>query len=163
MDDGSARSLRRPGAAARPGDWHGRRGKVRQITTTLRDLDNRLDGVLAPSAILAQTNTVLNHLKTDTYAETVGAALFPAAGNLAGVAAWSLFDSGHHASTQRTFLHAAAEGRDKRLGAHILGTVRSRRIADRLGELYEEVEPFAETPLGRDLREQVHDHLTRAR
>ncbi|MBT2409623.1 transcriptional regulator [Streptomyces sp. ISL-12] len=96
---------------------------IRQITTTFRDLDNRHGGVLAPTAVLAQTDTVLSHLKTDTYTEAVGAALFSAAGDLAGVAAWMLFDAGHHASAQRTFvaaLHAAAEGGDKRLGAHIL-------------------------------------------
>jgi hypothetical protein len=96
---------------------------IREITTTFRDLDNRHGGLLAPSSVLAQTTTVLSHLKTATYTDTVGAALFSVAGDLAGVAAWMLFDAGHHASAQRTFvaaLHAAAEGDDKRLGAHLL-------------------------------------------
>jgi len=96
---------------------------IREITTTFRDLDNRHGGVLAPAAVLAQTNTVLSHLKTATYTDAVGQALFSAAGDLAGVAAWMLFDQGAHASAQRTFvaaLHAAAEGGDKRLGAHLL-------------------------------------------
>ncbi|MGW0315392.1 transcriptional regulator [Streptomyces flavidovirens] len=110
-----------PGASRRVGmsDVEG----IRQITTTFRDLDNRHGGVLAPSAVLAQTQTVLAHLKTDTYTEAVGQALFSAAGDLAGVAGWTLFDAGRHANAQRTFvaaLHAAAEGGDRRLGAHIL-------------------------------------------
>jgi hypothetical protein len=96
---------------------------IREITTTFRDLDNRHGGVLAPSAVLAQTHTVLNHLKTATYTDAVEKALFSAAADLAGVAAWMLFDAGHHTSAQRTFiaaLHAAAEAGNKRLGAHLL-------------------------------------------
>ncbi|MFJ9588617.1 hypothetical protein [Streptomyces acidicola] len=41
-----------------------------------------------------------------------------------------------------------------------LGSVRSRRVADRLGELYEEAQLFAETTPGRSLREQIHDLLS---
>ncbi|HEY8981317.1 MAG TPA: hypothetical protein VIU15_17225 [Streptomyces sp.] len=42
----------------------------------------------------------------------------------------------------------------------LLGAVHSRRVTDRLGELYREAEPFATTAPGRDLREQIHARLT---
>ncbi|MBZ6142485.1 transcriptional regulator [Streptomyces olivaceus] len=96
---------------------------VRQITATFRDLDNRHGGVLARSAVLAQTDAVLALLRTGTYTETVGRALFSAAADLGSVAGWMTFDAGRHAAAQRIFisaLHAAAESGDKRIGAHIL-------------------------------------------
>lgn len=112
---------RQPGEGGRMGmsDVQG----IHEVTAAFRDLDNRHGGVLAPSAVLAQTADVLARLKSGTYSGPVGAALFSAAADLAGVAGWMLFDAGHHTTAQRTFvaaLHAAAEGGDKRLGAHIL-------------------------------------------
>ncbi|WP_051338435.1 hypothetical protein [Streptomyces flavidovirens] len=44
----------------------------------------------------------------------------------------------------------------------MLGTVRSRRVTDRLGELYAEAEPVAETAPERELRERIHNHLAAA-
>lgn len=37
------------------------------------------------------------------------------------------------------------------------GAVRSRRVGDRLGELHQEAEPFADTRPGREPRDQIHD------
>ncbi|MFJ8158367.1 transcriptional regulator [Streptomyces sp. NPDC094468] len=96
---------------------------IRLITSTFRDLDNRHGGVLSRSAVLAQTDAVLDMLKTSVYTEASGRALFSAAADLGSVAAWMTFDAGRHAIAQHTFiaaLHAAAEGGDKRIGAHIL-------------------------------------------
>ncbi|MEW2709060.1 transcriptional regulator [Streptomyces koyangensis] len=42
---------------------------------------------------------------------------------------------------------------------HLMGAVDSRRISDRLGELYQEAAPFEGTPHGRDLREEIHSRL----
>ena len=44
----------------------------------------------------------------------------------------------------------------------MLGTVQSLRVADRLGELYKEAEPYAETTAGRELREQIRSELAAA-
>lgn len=98
---------------------------IREITTAFRDLDNRHGGVLSRSAVLAQTDAVLAMLRsgTCTYTEEVGRALFSATADLGSVAGWMAFDAGRHAAAQRMFisaLHAAAEGRDRRIGAHIL-------------------------------------------
>ncbi|MGW7386760.1 transcriptional regulator [Streptomyces sp. NPDC054794] len=96
---------------------------IRQITSTFRDLDNRHGGVLSRSAVLAQIESVLSLLRTCTYTEAVGRQLFSAAADLGSVAGWMTFDAGRHTAAQRTFvsaLHAAAEGDDRRIGAHIL-------------------------------------------
>ncbi|WP_234439960.1 transcriptional regulator [Streptomyces bicolor] len=96
---------------------------IRQLTSTFRDLDNRHGGVLSRAAVLAQTAAVLSWLKTCTYTEAVGRELFSAAADLGSVAGWMTFDAGRHTAAQRTFvsaLRAAAEGDDRRIGAHIL-------------------------------------------
>ncbi|MFF3505515.1 transcriptional regulator [Streptomyces sp. NPDC003247] len=122
-------ALARPEDSAGPTPRRGRRvgmsdvEGIRQITSAFRDLDNQHGGVLSRSAVLAQTDAVLSLLKTSTYTEDVGRALFSAAADLGSVAGWMTFDAGRHTSAQRTFvcaLHAAAEGDDKRIGAHIL-------------------------------------------
>ncbi|MEU6404871.1 transcriptional regulator [Streptomyces sp. NPDC046985] len=96
---------------------------IRNITSSFRTLDNMHGGVLSRSAVLAQTEAVLDLLRTSTYTEAVGQALWSAAADLASVAGWMSFDAGRHGIAQRTFvsaLHAAAEADDKRIGAHIL-------------------------------------------
>ncbi|MEV5879375.1 transcriptional regulator [Streptomyces sp. NPDC052101] len=123
-------ALARPDEAGQPAPAGGRRigmsdvEGIRQITSAFRDLDNRHGGVLSRSAVLAQTDTVLSLLRTCTYTEAVGRELFSAAADLGSVAGWMTFDAGRHAAAQRTFvsaLHAAAaEGNDRRIGAHIL-------------------------------------------
>ncbi|MFF4146661.1 transcriptional regulator [Streptomyces sp. NPDC001698] len=45
---------------------------------------------------------------------------------------------------------------------HLLGSVQSRRVGDRFGELHQEAAPFAGTRPGRELREQIHDSLVTA-
>ncbi|MGW5331427.1 transcriptional regulator [Streptomyces bauhiniae] len=45
----------------------------------------------------------------------------------------------------------------------MLGSVQSRRVTDRLGELYKEAEPFAATAVGRGLREQIHEAVLATR
>ncbi|MFE5754626.1 hypothetical protein ACFQ7M_35885 [Streptomyces massasporeus] len=40
--------------------------------------------------------------------------------------------------------------------------MQSLRVADRLGELYKEAEPYAGTTAGRELREQIRSELAAA-
>ncbi|MFC4508470.1 MULTISPECIES: transcriptional regulator [Streptomyces] len=121
-------AMAQPDNSAQPAARGGRMGlsdveEIRQATTAFRDLDNRHGGVLSRTAVLAQTDAVLSTLRTATYTEAVGRELFAAAADLGSVAGWMSFDAGRHRAAQRMFvaaLHAAAEGGDKRLGAHIL-------------------------------------------
>ncbi|CAM5282245.1 MULTISPECIES: hypothetical protein [Streptomyces] len=60
---------------------------------------------------------------TASYTEATGRRLFCAVADLGSVAGWMSFDAGAHVSAQRLFiaaLHAASEGGDRQLGAHIL-------------------------------------------
>ncbi|WP_407286430.1 transcriptional regulator [Streptomyces sp. BP-8] len=96
---------------------------IRAVTATFRDVDNRHGGALSRKAVMAQIGDALAMLDNCTFSEATGRALFSAIADLGSVAGWMSFDSGRHESAQRTFvvaLHAAAEGGDKALGAHIL-------------------------------------------
>ncbi|WP_196942946.1 transcriptional regulator [Streptomyces sclerotialus] len=62
-------------------------------------------------------------LATCSYTEDTGRRLFRAVADLGSVAGWMSFDAGRHSSAQRLFVaavHAASEGGDRQLGAHIL-------------------------------------------
>lgn len=96
---------------------------IRAVTATFRDLDNRHGGALSRKAVIGQLNDAATLLDACTYTAATGRALFSAVADLGSVAAWMTFDAGRHASAQRLFitaLHAAAEGDDKALGAHVL-------------------------------------------
>ncbi|MFI1532063.1 transcriptional regulator [Streptomyces griseus] len=95
---------------------------IRAVTATFRDLDNRHGGVLSRKAVIGQLDEAVGML-TGTYTAETGRALFSAVADLGSVAGWMTFDAGRHASAQRIFvtaLHAAAQGGDKALGAHLL-------------------------------------------
>lgn len=96
---------------------------IRAATATFRDLDNRHGGALSRKAVLGQLDDAVTMLNSCSYTAQTGQALFAAVADLGSVAGWMSFDAGRHASAQRLFvtaLHAAAEGGDKALGAHIL-------------------------------------------
>ncbi|MBD3004904.1 transcriptional regulator [Streptomyces sp. 5-10] len=62
-------------------------------------------------------------LDSCSYTEATGRELFSAVADLGSVAGWMSFDAGMHQSAQKLFitaLHAASEGADKAVGAHIL-------------------------------------------
>ncbi|MFJ4880040.1 transcriptional regulator [Streptomyces sp. NPDC088745] len=115
-----------PGPA--PGKVSGRVGTtevegIRAVTTMFREMDNRHGGVLSRKAVVAQLDDAVAMLDSCTYTEETGRALFSAVADLGSVAGWMSFDAGRHKGAQRLFvtaLHAAAEGGDKALGAHIL-------------------------------------------
>ena len=97
--------------------------QIRQVTQMFREADNRLGGGLSRQAVVAQMQQVNALLDTCTYTEETGRALFCAVADLGSVAGWMSFDAGMHGTAQRIFvtaLHAAVEGGDKALGAHIL-------------------------------------------
>ncbi|MFD9792099.1 transcriptional regulator [Streptomyces sp. NPDC059070] len=96
---------------------------LRAITAMFRDADNRHGGVLSRKAVLAQMSDATAMLDACSYTEANGRALFSAVADLGSVAGWMSFDAGLHKSAQRLFitaLHAANEGNDKAVGAHIL-------------------------------------------
>ncbi|MFJ4967149.1 transcriptional regulator [Streptomyces sp. NPDC088729] len=96
---------------------------LRAVTAMYRDIDNRHGGVLSRRAVVTQLNSGVFMPKTGIYTEAVGRELFSAVADLGSVAGWMSFDAGHHRSAQEIFivsLHAASEGGDKALGAHIL-------------------------------------------
>ncbi|MEU9535832.1 transcriptional regulator [Streptomyces sp. NPDC048213] len=96
---------------------------IRAATATFRDLDNRHGGALSRKAVLGQLDDAVTMLNSCSYTAQTGRALFSAVADLGSVAGWMSFDAGRHSSAQRLFvtaLHAAAEGGDKALGAHIL-------------------------------------------
>ncbi|MEU4153361.1 transcriptional regulator [Streptomyces sp. NPDC026659] len=71
-----------------------------------------------------------------------------------------------HLGLARTHLadgevHGAAEETARCL--ELLGAVQSRRVHDRLGELYVEATPFADTAPGRELRERVREEVLASR
>lgn len=96
---------------------------IREITRMFRDADNRLGGMLSRKAVIAQMSDAIAMLDSCTYSTSTGRELFAAVADLGSVAGWMTFDSGLHTSAQRLFitaLHAASEGADKILGAHVL-------------------------------------------
>ncbi|PNE43464.1 transcriptional regulator [Streptomyces noursei] len=96
---------------------------LQELTRMFRDSDNRLGGMLSRKAVVAQMADATAMLDACAYTESVGRRLFAAVADLGSVAAWMSFDSGLHTSAQQLFvtaLHAASEGRDPVLGAHIL-------------------------------------------
>ncbi|WP_241990043.1 transcriptional regulator [Streptomyces sp. AC1-42W] len=96
---------------------------IRAATATFRDLDNRHGGALSRKAVLGQLDDAVAMLNSCSYTTATGQALFSAVADLGSVAGWMTFDAGRHAAAQRLFvtaLHAASEGGDKALGAHIL-------------------------------------------
>ncbi|MFJ8478462.1 transcriptional regulator [Kitasatospora sp. NPDC094011] len=112
----------------RSGPFTGRVGMsdvegIRALTAMFREADNRLGGGMTRKAVVATMYDANNLLKTAEYNEKVGQQLFRAVAALGSVAGWMSFDAGKHGSAQRLFvvaLHAATEGGDKALGAHIL-------------------------------------------
>ncbi|MFE4535804.1 transcriptional regulator [Streptomyces scopuliridis] len=96
---------------------------IRAITAMFRDADNRHGGALSRTAVIAQMSDANAMLDSCSYTEVTGRALFSAVADLGSVAGWMSFDAGMHKSAQRLFitaLHAAAEGGDRAVGAHIL-------------------------------------------
>ncbi|WP_435872051.1 transcriptional regulator [Kitasatospora griseola] len=96
---------------------------IRELTAMFRDADNRLGGGMTRKAVVATMHDANALLSNATYTEDVGRLLFRAIADLGSVAGWMSFDAGRHGSAQRLFvvsLHAATEGGDKALGAHIL-------------------------------------------
>ncbi|WP_016909038.1 hypothetical protein [Streptomyces xiaopingdaonensis] len=96
---------------------------VEQLTAAFRDSDNRHGGLLSRRAVVAQMAETNELLETSTYTEATGRRLFRAVADLGSVAGWMSFDVGRHTSAQRLFVaavHAASEGGDRQLGAHIL-------------------------------------------
>ncbi|KOT90406.1 transcriptional regulator [Streptomyces sp. NRRL F-5755] len=96
---------------------------IEALTAAFRDADNRHGGVLSRRAVVAQMSEINDVLATASYTEATGRRLFCAVADLGSVAGWMSFDAGAHVSAQRLFiaaLHAASEGGDRQLGAHIL-------------------------------------------
>ncbi|MFI2242623.1 transcriptional regulator [Streptomyces chrestomyceticus] len=96
---------------------------IEALTTAFRDADNRHGGALSRRAVVAQMSEINDLLATASYTEATGRRLFRAVADLGSVAGWMSFDAGAHVSAQRLFvtaLHAASEGGDRQLGAHIL-------------------------------------------
>ncbi|AXG79042.1 transcriptional regulator [Streptomyces paludis] len=88
-----------------------------------RDADNRHGGALSRRAVIAQMADATATLDSCSYTEATGRELFSAIADLGSVAGWMTFDAGMHKSAQKLFitaLHAASEGGDKAVGAHIL-------------------------------------------
>ncbi|MGD9484739.1 transcriptional regulator [Streptomyces sp. TRM70308] len=115
--------------------------RIREVTAVFRDADNRLGGALSQKAVVAQMQDVTAMLASCSYSETVGRALFSAAADLGSVAGWMSFDAGMHGSAQRlwvTSLHAAAEGGDRAIGAHILQCM--ARQMSHLGHVHDALE-----------------------
>ncbi|MDG4536831.1 transcriptional regulator [Streptomyces sp. AV19] len=96
---------------------------IRTVTAMFRDADNRHGGRLSRTAVIAQMADANALLRTASYDEDTGRALFAAVADLGSVAGWMTFDAGMHQRAQKLFLaalHAASEAGDKALGAHIL-------------------------------------------
>lgn len=97
--------------------------QLREVTEHFRLLDNRTGGALAREAIIGQLGAVTRLLNEASYTESVGRALFAAAGDLATVAGWTSHDVGLHTHAQHYLmlaLRAAKEAGDRALGAHAL-------------------------------------------
>lgn len=117
---------------------------VEQLTALFRDTDNRHGGVLSRRAVVAQMAEVNNLLENASYSEEAGRRLFRAVADLGSVAGWMSFDAGAHTTAQRLFIaavHAAAEGGDRQLGAHILQCM--ARQMSHLGHVEDAVELVA--------------------
>ncbi|MCQ8836188.1 hypothetical protein, partial [Streptomyces malaysiensis] len=96
---------------------------IRAVTEMFRDADNRHGGVLSRRAVIAQMADAIAMLDSCSYTQATGRELFSAVADLGSVAGWMSFDAGMHKSAQKLFitaLHAASEGADKAVGAHIL-------------------------------------------
>ncbi|MEV0262998.1 transcriptional regulator [Streptomyces sp. NPDC050617] len=120
----SAKPATLPHTAARPGMLGTAQVEsIEALTAAFRDADNRHGGVLSRRAVVAQMSEINDLLATASYTEATGRRLFRAVADLGSVAGWMSFDAGAHVSAQRLFVtavHAASEGGDRQLGAHIL-------------------------------------------
>ncbi|KOG87101.1 transcriptional regulator, partial [Streptomyces varsoviensis] len=120
----SAKPAALPNTATRPGMLGTAQVEsIEALTAAFRDADNRHGGVLSRRAVVAQMSEINDLLATATYTEATGRRLFRAVADLGSVAGWISFDAGAHLSAQRLFVtavHAASEGGDRQLAAHIL-------------------------------------------
>ena len=103
-----------------PGDL----AAVRDMTTLFSQMDQRRGGAHAWTSVVQYLTTdVATYLRGTFTSEQVGRDLFSSASELAYLAGWMSFDSGHHASAQRYFTEAvklAAEAGDPPMAAHVL-------------------------------------------
>ena len=103
-----------------PGDL----AAVRDMTTLFSQMDQRRGGAHAWTSVVQYLTTdVTAYLRGTFTDEGVRRDLFSSASELAYLAGWLAFDSGHHASAQRYFTEAvklAAEAGDPPMAAHVL-------------------------------------------
>ena len=103
-----------------PGDL----AAVRDMTTLFSQMDQRRGGAHAWTSVVQYLTTdVTAYLRGTFTDEGVRRDLFSSASELAYLAGWMAFDSGHHASAQRYFTEAvklAAEAGDPPMAAHVL-------------------------------------------
>jgi len=121
----------RSSAAARrvgPGDL----AAVREMTTLFSQADQRRGGAHAWTSVVQYLTTdVTAYLRGRFTDERVRRDLFSSASELAYLAGWMAFDSGHHATAQRYFTEAvklAAEADDPPMAAHVLRAMAHQAI-----------------------------------
>jgi hypothetical protein len=97
--------------------------RLATFTTTFRELDNRYGGASMLYSATAQLADTARLLREGTYHETVGRQLHVELADLAGVVGWASHDAGNYPAAVRYLtlaVHAAREGRDRSLTAHLL-------------------------------------------
>ncbi|RJL23216.1 transcriptional regulator [Bailinhaonella thermotolerans] len=97
--------------------------RIEQVTDVFRALDNRQGGGASRLAVAGQLADVVAVARDGIYTDRVGAELFRALGDLAGVAGWMAHDAGCYPRAVEYLglaVHAARLGGDRPLGAHLL-------------------------------------------
>jgi transcriptional regulator with XRE-family HTH domain len=99
---------------------------IRQVTGTLRGLDNHYGGGHIHGTVVRYLNAEVTPLLRGRYDPATGRALFAAVAEMTQLAGWSAYDSGLHALAQRYLIQAlrlAMTAADRPLGAEILGAM----------------------------------------
>jgi hypothetical protein len=99
---------------------------IRQVTATLRALDNHYGGGHMHGTVVRYLNAEVASLLYGRYDAGTGRALFSAVAEMTQLAGWSAYDSGLHALAQRYLIQAlrlAMTAGDRPLGAEILAAM----------------------------------------
>jgi hypothetical protein len=97
--------------------------RLAAFTATFRELDNRYGGASMLSSATAHLADTARLLRDGTYHETTGRQLYAELADLAGVVGWASYDAGNYPAAISYLMlavHAAREGHDRSLTAHLL-------------------------------------------
>jgi hypothetical protein len=117
------------------------------VTDQLRRMDDQVGGGSLVHIVRAQTNYVVELLRSGRYSDSTGRRLHGTVAEMLRLAGWLSFDAGRHVDAQRFFvaaLHASHTAGDRQLGANVLGFMSCQ--AKDLGK-YDEATKLADTAL----------------